>query len=49
MKSAILLLAFTAVNALHVIQWQDNMVISAGSYLDLNNLNEATKISERDP
>ena len=52
MKSAhLLLLSVAAVttNALHVIQWQDNMVLSKGGYIDLTNLNEANKISEREP
>merc|ERR1712048_1323706 len=50
MKSAILALGMvTLTTALHVIQWQDNMILSKGHYLDLTNDNAATKISERQP
>ena len=50
MKCAIFSLALsTLVDALHVIQWQDNMILSENKYLDLSNSNMATKISERDP
>ena len=34
-------------SGLNVIQWQDNMILSTGSYLDLTNENVATQISER--
>jgi hypothetical protein len=49
MKSAIFLVFSTLVSGLHVIQWQDNMILSENKYLDLSNSNIATKISERDP
>jgi hypothetical protein len=49
MKSAIFLVFSSLVSALHVIQWQDNMILSENKYLDLSNSNIATKISERDP
>ena len=49
MKSAFFLVFSTLVSGLHVIQWQDNMILSENKYLDLSNSNIATKISERDP
>ena len=50
MKCAILLsFAATLTQALHMIQWQDNMILSKGHFLDLTNENIATKISERQP
>lgn len=49
MKSAIFLVFSSLVSGLHVIQWQDNMILSENKYLDLSNSNIATKISERDP
>lgn len=48
MQSAILISSIaTLANALHMIQWQDNMILSKGRFLDLVNENIATKISER--
>lgn len=49
-KCAIVLLLLSSLaNALHVIQWQDNMILSNGSFLELTNKNVASKISERQP
>lgn len=45
-KSAIILaLQILSSQALNVIQWQDNMVISANTFIDLKNNNEATLLS----
>jgi hypothetical protein len=51
MKSAIFLLSSLAMvtKALHMIQWQDNMILSKDNFLALTNENVATKISERQP
>lgn len=50
MKCAILLSSIASLaSALHMIQWQDNMILSKGRFLDLTNENIATKISERQP
>jgi len=45
-KSATLLaLQILSSKALNVIQWQDNMVISANTFIELKNNNEATLLS----
>ena len=46
--AALQLLSFGA-NALSVIQWQDNMGLSANHFLELTNNNEASKLSDNPP
>lgn len=41
--------ALGLVEALNVIQWQDNMVVAANHYLELSNQNEASKLSDNPP
>lgn len=42
-------LFMSAAQALSVIQWQDNMVLSKNTYLDLTNNNKANSLSQHQP
>lgn len=45
----VILCAGSLTQALNVIQWQDNMVLPAGKFLELRNENEASVLSDEPP